>query len=381
MLAFFLLLATLLPAQATPSPGDVLASPVQGPTQELRGIWLTRWSWNTPDDLRRILTEIKTAGFNTVYFQVRGSFDAFYPSEIEPWAARLTGTLGGDPGWDPLETAVKEAHRIGLELHAYLNVFPLWKSGATFPPATDPPHAIRTHPGWEVQDSGGNSVLSAEQPYHFASPGNPEVRLRVAQVAADIDARYAVDGIHLDYVRYPHKSTSHDPVSTFRAAQAGGDWGDWQRDQVLATVAGVSAQVRVPVSAAVWGVNENRWGWSGVSQGKHDFYQDSHAFLQRGVLDAIAPMIYWPVTHPGGQRLDFATIIRDHVAHAGGRHVYAGISAALNYGQIVECIAAARTAGAQGVVLFDYSQLQPHLAALRRDVFAREAAVPRMAWR
>jgi uncharacterized lipoprotein YddW (UPF0748 family) len=381
MLAFFLFIVSLCPAQATPSPEDVLSLNDQGQIQELRGIWVTRWSWNSPNDVRRILTEIKTAGFNTVYFQVRGSFDAFYASDVEPWAARLTGTLGGDPGWDPLELAVKESHRIGLELHAYLNVFPLWKSGEVYPPATDPPHAIRTHPGWEVQDEKGQSVLNEEQPYHFASPGNPEVRFRIAQVAADIDDRYAVDGIHLDYVRYPHKSTSHDPVSTFRAKQAGGDREDWQRDQVLATVAGVSARVRVPVSAAVWGVNENRWGWSGVSQGKHDFYQDSHAFLQRGVLDAIAPMIYWPVTHPGGGRLDFATLIADHVAHAGGRHVYAGISAALSYEQIVECIATARTQGAQGVVLFDYSQLQPHLTALRRDVFAQEAAVPRMSWR
>jgi uncharacterized lipoprotein YddW (UPF0748 family) len=149
----------------------------------------------------------------------------------------------------------------------------------------------------------------------------------------------------------------------------------------MATVAAVSARVDTPVTAAVWGVNENRWGWEGVSQGKHDFYQDSHAFLARGVLDAIAPMIYWPVTAKRGQRLDFSTLVADHVAHRSGRHVYAGISAALDYEQILSCIAAARKFGAQGVIIFDYSQIKPHLAALKRDAFSQEAAVPTMEWR
>jgi uncharacterized lipoprotein YddW (UPF0748 family) len=381
MLPFILMLASFLSAQATPGGSDLVPASSQGQMQEMRGIWVTRWSWETPEDVRRILREVKKGGFNTVYFQVRGSFDAFYRSDIEPWGARLTGSLGGDPGWDPLALAVEEAHVLGLELHAYLNVFPFWKSGEALPPATDPPHAIRTHPGWEVQDGQGRSLLSKEQPYHFASPGNPDVRFRVAQVAADIDARYAVDGIHLDYIRYPHKSTSHDPVSTFRGAQSGVPWPEWQRDQVIATVAAVSARVDTPVTAAVWGVNENRWGWEGVSQGKHDFYQDSHAFLARGVLDAIAPMIYWPVTAKRGQRLDFSTLVADHVAHRSGRHVYAGISAALDYEQILSCIAAARKFGAQGVIIFDYSQIKPHLAALKRDAFSQEAAVPTMEWR
>ena len=192
--------------------------------------------------------------------------------------------------------------------------------------------------------------------------------------------RYDVDGIHLDYIRYPHKQTSQDAVSLSRY-DASRSWADWQRDQVLATVAGVSAMVEVPVSAAVWGVNENRWGWEGVSQGKHDFYQDSHAFLERGVVDAIAPMVYWPVREPRGSRLDFRTLIADHVAHSHGRHVYAGISAELPYAQILECIQASRKAGAQGVVLFDYSQLQPYLLDLKRDAFGEEAVVPSMSWR
>ena len=139
--------------------------------------------------------------------------------------------------------------------------------------------------------------------------------------------------------------------------------------------------VEAPVSAAVWGINENRWGWASVSQGKHDFYQDSHGFLEQGVVDAIAPMIYWPVAPHRGERLDFASLVADHVANRHGRHVYAGISAGLSYVQILDCIRVARAEGAQGVVIFDYSQIRPHLDQLKKDVFGEKAHPPSMDWR
>ena len=221
------LLILLQTAQSTPS----APTQVEGEMQEMRGIWVTRWTWENESDIRSMMAEIDAAGLNAVFFQVRGEFDAYYPSEIEPWAIRLTGRLGGDPGWDPLAVAVDAAHEHGLKLHAYMNVFPLWKMGLETPSETEPVHARRAHPAWEVQGPDGSGVFSQEQPYYFASPGNPEVRFRVAQVAADIDFRYAVDGIHLDYIRYPHREASRDPVSLFRY-DASKSWEDWQRAQV-----------------------------------------------------------------------------------------------------------------------------------------------------
>ena len=378
MLSSLLLLLSV--GQASPSMEDFLPLGASGEVEEFRGVWITRWTWNSEAELRRTIEEVADAGFNAVFFQVRGEFDAFYPSEIEPWGRRLTGELGKDPGWDPLGVAVDEGHEHGLQVHAYLNVFPLWKTGQALPDEGSPNHALRAHPEWEIEGPNGQHLLSAEQPYHFASPGNPEVRFRIAQVAADIDFRYEVDGIHLDYIRYPHKEASRDPVSMARY-DVSKSWADWQRDQILATVAGVSAMVEVPVTAAVWGVNENRWGWPGVSQGKHDFYQDSHALLSRGVLDAIAPMIYWPNQKTRGARLDFSTLVADHVAHRAGRHVYAGISAELTYAELIECIESARREGAQGIVVFDYSLVRAHLPALKRDVFQHPARIPTMPWR
>ncbi len=321
------------------------------------------------------------AGFNTVFFQVRGSYDAFYLSSLEPWSALLSGTLGQDPGWDPLAVAVEAGHAQGLQVHAYINVFPFWQ-GSSPPPESTPRHALLDHPAWLVAD--GSGVPMALNPsYVFASPGNPEVQARVAAVAADIAENYDVDGIHLDYIRYPGSGYSHDATSDARFASEGGglSWGDWQREQVKATVAGVSEAVGVPVTAAVWGIYEDAWGWR-TSQGNLDYYQDSRAFLAEGLLDANIPMIYWPVTDIPGERLDFRTLVADHVAHGAGRHVYAGLGGeGVSTDQALSCIRAAREEGAYGVVLFDYSLFAADLFRFRDEVFQEDARAPDMPWR
>jgi len=349
---------------------------------ELRGIWVTRWSYSSREDVARIMGEIADAGFNTVFFQVRGRHDAFYESTIEPWAKRLTGTLGAHPGWDPLQAAVEEGHARGLHVHAYLNAFPFW-SGETAPSMSTPEHAYRSNPEWLVTDEEG-TPMALNSSYVFASPGNPEVRERLAAVSADVASRYDVDGIHLDYIRYSDRGYSHDVSSLFHWEAAGEpDWAEWQRAQVTATVQGVSDSVDIPVTAAVWGIYENSFGWSGVSQGNIDYYQDSRAFLASGALDANIPMIYWPVASVEGAHLDFRTLVRDHVSHASGRHVYAGISAAEDIGRegLLRCIEVAREEGAHGVVIFDYTQAQPYFDEIRSTVFSLPESPPVMNWR
>jgi uncharacterized lipoprotein YddW (UPF0748 family) len=352
------------------------------PLEEMRGIWITRWTYVSASDVEAMMADVAAAGFNSVFFQVRGSFDAFYRSDLEPWSPLLTGTVGEDPGWDPLAVAVEAGHAQGLDVHAYINVFPFWRGSA--PPAeSDPRHAYLDHPAWLVADSSG-VPMALNSSYVFASPGNPDVQAHIAAVAADISGAYDVDGVHLDYIRYPGAGYSHDAVSDARFASAGDGltWAEWQREQVLSTVAGVSDAVEVPVTAAVWGVYENRWGWSGVSQGNLDYYQDSRAFLSEGLLDATIPMIYWPVAEAPGDRLDFRTLVADHVSGAAGRHVYAGFGGeSVTTDQALDCVRAAREEGAWGVVLFDYSLFAADLHRFRDEVFQDDAAPPRMSWR
>lgn len=104
------------------------------PKRELRGAWITTHlslDWPRSSDppatqrsaLISILDQHKATGMNVMYFQVRNQSDALYPSSIEPWSSTLTGTQGRDPGWDPLQFAIDECHKRGMELHAWLNPY------------------------------------------------------------------------------------------------------------------------------------------------------------------------------------------------------------------------------------------------------------------
>lgn len=360
--------------------------------QELRGLWLTRFEWPSlatdAESMDALMADIAAAGFNAVFFQVRGNHDAYYPSSLEPWASGLTGTLGQDPGWDPLAAAVAGAHAHGMQLHAYINVAPFWR-GTEDPASVGVTHPYTDHPDWLVADSSG-TPMALNSSYVYASPGVPSMRAWTAAVAEDIALRYDVDGIHLDYIRYPGSGYSHDATSESRYAidtdasglWAGLSWGDWQREMVKDIVRQVRDAVDVPVTAAVWGIHTDEWGWGSVSEGDGDYYQDSRAFLSEGLTDANLPMAYWEVADTEGDRLDFRTLARDHVAHAAGRHVYMGIGIYdIGYEESVRCIEAAREEGAQGVVLFSWSSTSAHAAELAAGPFAEPAVVPDMPWR
>lgn len=323
---------------------------------ELRGVWVTRWSYSTRADIEAIVAELDAANFNAVFFQVRGRADAFYRSSLEPWSADLSGTLGVDPGWDPLAEMIAVAHARGMQVHAWVNTFPAW-SGDVPPEESMPRHAMLAHPEWLCPP--------VREGYRFFSPGNLEVRAHLVKVIGELEDNYDVDGIHLDFVRYPG------------AACDNGD-ADTERDQITALIEALRPRVRF-LSVASWGVYENRWGWRKVSQGKIDFMQDAHRWARESMIDALVPMIYWPATTPKGGRLDFQTLTDDHLAatQAGHAQLFTGISAALPLSQIEKEIRYARTAGASGFVIFDYASMRDRLAALKDDVLAERARPPK----
>ena len=229
---------------------------------EARGLWVNRWAFagdktQGQKDIAQIMDNAKNAHFNQIYFQVRGTFDAYYDSNYEPWAARLSGTLGKDPGWDPLAVAISEAHNRGLELHAWINVFTIWAS-TTAP--SDNEHALVKYPGWVMCDASGQAMTTLVDSYIWASPGNSWVRAHNTAVVADIATRYDVDGIHLDRVRYPGTAYSHDAASesayaTAKETRPALSFADWEREQVVAQVAEMYAALtdkapRVALSAA-----------------------------------------------------------------------------------------------------------------------------------
>ncbi|MDH5760771.1 MAG: family 10 glycosylhydrolase [Gemmatimonadota bacterium] len=185
------------------APGDSLT--------ETRDLWVSRFEYASEQDVRTAIQRAADVGFNVVYLQVHGRADAFYRSSLEPWAANFTGTLGADPGWDPLGVAVAEGRNRAISVHAWINAFTGW-AGTTPPPVSDPPHAFLEHPDWAMVGSDG-VVMPYTNDTRWLTPGHPEVRTRLARVAADIVRNYGVGGIHLDFIRYPGTDDSYDTPS------------------------------------------------------------------------------------------------------------------------------------------------------------------------
>ena len=178
---------------------------LEPPQPPVRALWITRFDYTTPEDVSSIVSNVAAAGFTDIFFQVRGNATAFYRSEREPWAYELSGSrverVGTDPGWDPLQRALDTARPHGLRVHAYINVLPGWKG------LEDPPAAAgqlwTAHPEWFMVDSLGGKMLPTSGWYAFINPVLPEVREHLRGIVGEL-CRYDVDGIHLDYIRYPY---------------------------------------------------------------------------------------------------------------------------------------------------------------------------------
>ncbi|MFC1530408.1 glycoside hydrolase family 10 protein [Gemmatimonadota bacterium] len=271
-------------------------SPVEAQLRDIhdadvvRGLWVSRWEYRTPQDVRDLLTRAAGWGITDVYFQVRGRGDAFYPSAIEPWGAELTGRLGQDPGWDPLDLAISQARQRGLRLHAWINTFTMW-SGTVPPPATTPWHIFRKNPGWiMVNRNGGTLRLGNRYGYVLAAPGNPAVQAHIEAVVMDIVERYQVDGIHYDYIRLPDADYSYDAISRgrFLADTSNDSYMSWQADQISGMLARISKRARAARPGIIFSAAVINHYHRAVGV----FAQDPAEWTASGALDYVVPMMY-----------------------------------------------------------------------------------------
>ncbi|MDQ3389024.1 MAG: family 10 glycosylhydrolase [Gemmatimonadota bacterium] len=390
------------------------------PAEEARALWVNRFEYGAnlgsgagSARIATIMENAARAGFNLIYFQVRGQGDAYYRSNLEPCAVSLCGSLGnGHPSWDPLEIAIGEAHRRGLQIHAWVNAFSAWASPssntasycALLQSSRDgfPDHMLLDHPEWAVVSADGTiSTCANSQAYEYAyvSPGIPGVRAHLARVAADLARRYAVDGVHLDRIRYPGSLLSYDAPSIQgfgrTAPSTDPDWIQWRRDAVSLAVREVRdslASVRgaVVLSAAVWPIYQDRWGWNS-SQGYSQYFQDPGAWATAGVLDVAVPMTYPPtqsssnfnITQAYCAYTDWACLLDDHIAriqNGAGRHLYIGIGANRGRAEVERQLLYARSKGAKGVSIYALTAVERDNLwdALGNGVFRIPARVPTM---
>jgi uncharacterized lipoprotein YddW (UPF0748 family) len=357
---------------------DILA-----PKWEVRAVWLTTAGgadWPKTYDVaaqKRSLVEIfetlQKKHFNTVFFQVRPRGNTFYKSQYEPWAAELTGTLGRDPGWDPLEFAIEEAHKRGIEVHAWFNVAKVYNNGQ--PPLSSPRHILRNHPEWAQNYEGE----------WWVDMGKPEVREYTENLVMELVRLYDLDGIHFDYIRYPGKK--FEDWNSFRLYSDGVERDEWRRNNITQFVREmygriISEKPMMKVGSAPLGIYKPIPGAQSGFSAYAELYQDSRLWLQEKIQDYVVPQLYWDFgeqTNPNDP--DFRALCIDWSKNNFGRHVYAGLGVYRENIQkeITEQIYLTRTVACQGQSFFRYENILdlPGIAL----TYKYPALIPPMPWK
>ncbi|MEW6235275.1 MAG: family 10 glycosylhydrolase [Candidatus Omnitrophota bacterium] len=271
-----------------------------------RAIWVTRWDYKNADEIAAVMENAKNLGASDVLFQVRGNAAVSYPSKIEPWAWELTGTtpanLGVDPGWDPLQTAIEEAQKRKLGLHAWINVFPGWRGLQSAPAGSN--HVWMKHRSWFMIDQRGKMLLPSETFYSFLSPGQPDVRAHLAALCGEMAKSYpGLAGVHLDYVRYPalnevgnFRDFSYDDASVKNfTAQYGKkprfdlpEWQQFKRDQVTASI----RAIREAIQRSSPTMQLSATFAAEINKATSEVGQDPKTWFSENLVDWAAPMAY-----------------------------------------------------------------------------------------
>jgi uncharacterized lipoprotein YddW (UPF0748 family) len=365
---------TLLPVLLLLS--AVPARPASPSEPEMRGLWVVRTALVSPQAVDRVVDEAREAGFNTLFVQVRGRGDAFYDSHL----VSRSSLLWQQPSeFDPLARLLERARAAGLTVHAWMNVL----LTAHFAQPLPAGHIIRLHPDWlmvpRAAAGGALAAPAAALPRivaqaargdgdvegYYLSPSAPGVAEHLEAVVRELLRGYPVQGLHLDFIRYPGPDYdySRPALEGFRPARGGSDlvaspaqdpgaWDAYRRDTLTALVVRLGKAAReeqpgVVVSAAV--VPDE-------AQAVSHRYQHWPSWMERGLLDALCPMTYTPDSRIFRQQLDQ---VLTHVV--GSRPaVWAGIGAyRLPLAGILEKVRIAREAGVSGVLLFSHESILP----------------------
>ena len=321
-------------------PGDP-GAPEPTLTREFRGLWIaTVANIDFPSaaalpaaqqraELIALLDLAQSLKLTAVILQVRAAGDALYPSPHEPWMASLGGAQGTDPGWDPLDVAVREAHARGLELHAWFNPFRAGNASDTL--RLHATHLARRRP----------DLARVVRGSLWFDPGEAEVHDHALTVVRDVLTRYDVDAVHIDDFFYPYPTTGTPipvpfPDSATYARYTASTTSaltlaDWRRDNVNRFVQRLyrevhAAKPHVKVGISPFGIWRpgNPAGITGLDAWR-DIYADSRHWLQQGWLDYLAPQLYWSIASTGQS---FPALHGWWISqNPTGRHIWPGLAA------------------------------------------------------
>jgi uncharacterized lipoprotein YddW (UPF0748 family) len=288
-------------------------STVIQPSDEIRAMWVVRDALKTPDDIDRCIDFAARTRFHILFVQVRGRGDAYYNSTLDPPATELTFPI---QDFDPLAYLLVRAHAAGISIHAWLNVFYVWSQNGAPPEG----HIVRVHPDWLVTDVEG--VRMDERTVdtwktngiegYYMSPFSKEARSHMVDVVRELVGLYPVDGVHLDYVRFPGPEFGFgvarrtrfaldwgvDPVELYddpaglsavlgagAVAALDSIWCEWRVQQVDSTVMSIREAVGEDVALSAAVVADRR-------EARNDKGQDWSGWVHNRWVDFVVPMAY-----------------------------------------------------------------------------------------
>lgn len=316
-------------------PLALIAQP-KPPATEFRGVWIAtvdNIDWpikgiydvdSQKAEFIRQLDMHQKNGMNAVIVQVRPAADAFYPSPYEPWSQWLTGKQGQAPNpfYDPLQFMIEEAHKRGMEFHAWCNPY-----RANFNIETSsiaPNHITRIHPEW---------FLTYGEAKYF-DPANKQAREFVVKVISDIVKRYDIDAIHMDDYFYPYRipGKQFPDEATYQRSGTPLSKPDWRRSNVDSIISMISTSIKKIKPYCKFGIspfsvwrnkNVDKDGsdtQSGVSN-YDDLFANILLWMQKGWIDYVAPQLYLEIGH---DKIAYEKILDWWSKHSYGRHIYIG---------------------------------------------------------
>lgn len=278
----------------------------EAPKYETRAVWLTTFNsldWpktkattksgieKQKEELCDILNHLKALNINTVLLQTRVRATTIYPSAIEPWDGSLTGSIGKSPGYDPLQFAIEECHKRGMELHAWVVTIPCFKTN------------VANKMGTKSVLKNKRNICVRHHDSWYLDPGHPQTAIYLASICKEITENYDIDGIHLDYIRYPENAKRFNDHVSYRLYGKKKNKSQWRRENITHCVRTIYQTVKaikpwVKVSSAPVGKFNNLTRYSSYNWNAYSaVYQDAQGWLREGIQDMLFPMMYFQGNH------------------------------------------------------------------------------------
>ncbi len=406
------------PATAAPAVAAPAVAKASAPARQMRALWVNGFNEGmlSKPQVTTLVSTAKQAGVNALIVQATRRQDCLCNKSILP---RATGT--GPASYDPLAEVIAQAHRNGIEVHAWVTVGKMW-SGTRAPAAKK--HVYNTHgpkakgaARWLDRRRDGTEIVAGTS---FVDLGNPAVQAHIVATVDSLQRNYKVDGINLDYIRYPDHIASGSEYSDwgysatsmarYRAATktTGTPAPDdprfvkWRQDQVTGLVAKVNASMkrrdpkdRLSVNAITYGDGPGpTTDWSNTT-GYRMVLQDISLWARGGLVDTVVAMNYRSASVPGQSEI-FTRWLQgmQALAQRSGRHFVSGNGLWINTNaQSVEQVNEARTYGLDWAGYayngLTYGGTHPTRAAeraafvraMRAGPFRADATIPAMPWK